>query len=348
MNSTVGSLIDAFYNTPSWPADSRPCVSRKAWADGYRLLNPRHVTFHEGSKGSIDNFLGPGLDYVQRLPSEVDDIGLQYPAHSLNLTHQAILSEGDVTRDFDQNFEPFRLAFSGGPFLWPRSLCGPTGPTNTSVTVDYQLTWPGQNPLLERAAMIGELKQPFVIIPSEWTPSQRGWVDNPGDMTKRLQREMRGYAHRYKCPQVFVFDSVHLVILQFRAASKDQIQDQDCHVDICIIPREKLFQEQCTIQYALYRLAWRGWMRLSATSATQEGSKRKTVTVAVDGIPRAYEWWSGKPFWEVAPGRYQFGHPNGWKRQFFRLGTGGYWIWADDNGNYPDGGLVYDTGNCLE
>jgi hypothetical protein len=55
------------------------------------------VTFHEGTNGSIDNFLGPGLnygnDYDQQLPSEVDDIGLQYSAHSLNLTHQAILSE---------------------------------------------------------------------------------------------------------------------------------------------------------------------------------------------------------------------------------------------------------------
>jgi hypothetical protein len=146
--------------------------------------------------GSIDNFLGPGLNYGnnydQQLPSEVDDIGLQYSAHPLNLTHQAILSEGDVTRDFDQNFEPFRLAFSYGPFLWPRSLCGPTGPTNTPVTVDYQFTWPGLNPLLERAAIIGEQKQPYVIIPSEWTPSQGGWADNPGDMTKRLQREMRG------------------------------------------------------------------------------------------------------------------------------------------------------------
>lgn len=59
MSSTVGSLIHAFYDTPSLTLNPQPSVSRKAWADGYRMLHPRHVTFHEGTMGSIDNFLGP-------------------------------------------------------------------------------------------------------------------------------------------------------------------------------------------------------------------------------------------------------------------------------------------------
>ncbi|KAL2015109.1 hypothetical protein VTK56DRAFT_6309 [Thermocarpiscus australiensis] len=345
MSTTVGALLDIFYDRPTADADARPSLSRKSWTDQYHLLDRRHVDIHPPTKEAIDSFLGPGLsygdNYAYQLPSEVDYIGLQNPVHPLNVAHQMIQSEGDGDRDFYQNFEPpFRLAFSGWPFLWPRSLLGPTGPTDTSVTVDYQLTWPGENRLLERATMVGELKQPYVIIPEEWSEKP------PGDITRRLQRQMRGYAHRYKCPQVFVFDSVHLLILQFRAASRDEIKSQECDVDCCIIPREELFPGlQCTIQYALYRLAWRGWMRLSATLAGQN-SARKPLDVAVDGIPRVYEWWSGRPAWRVA-GRYQFGHPNGWKRQFIRDGTDGYFIWVDDNGNYPNGVLVCDTGNCL-
>jgi hypothetical protein len=104
--------------------------------------------------------------------------------------------------------------------------------------------------------------------------------------------------------QVFVSNSVHLLILQFRAPNKDQIQSQECLVDCCIISREQLFPEQCTIQYALYRLAWRGWMRLSAT-LTGQSSTRRPLDVALDGVSRVYEWWSGRPAWAVAPRRYQ-------------------------------------------
>ncbi|KAL2022059.1 hypothetical protein VTK56DRAFT_6103 [Thermocarpiscus australiensis] len=192
MSATVGDLIDTFHDLPAGAADARPSLSRKTWTGNYPLLDQRHVAFHPAAKESIDSFLGPGLhygdNYAHQLPSEVDHVGPQYPAHPLNAAHQAILSEGDVDRDFYQNFEPpFRLAFSGSPFLWPRSLLGPTGPTNTSVTVDYQLTWPGQNRLLERATMVGELKQPYVIIPKEWAGEQAR-----GDITRRPQREMRG------------------------------------------------------------------------------------------------------------------------------------------------------------
>lgn len=88
-------------------------------------------------------------------------------------------------------------------------------------------------------------------------------------------------------------------------------------------------------------------MRLSAT-LTGQNFTRRPLDVALDGVSRVYEWWSGRPAWEVAPRRYQFGHPNGWKRQFIRDGTDGYWIWVDDGGNYPNGVRVYDTGNCLQ
>jgi hypothetical protein len=75
-----------------------------------------------------------------------------------------IQSEANMDQFFYQQIEPaFHPAFSEQPFLLPRSQIGPTGPTNSTITVNYQLTWPGQGPLLKRATMIGELKRPHVI-----------------------------------------------------------------------------------------------------------------------------------------------------------------------------------------
>lgn len=92
----------------------------------------------------------------------------------------------------------------------------------------------------------------------------------PGPKTQRLQREMRGYvpslyfeaislltkkkryAYHYDCPQVFVFDSVSLLILQFKVQHKDEILMHDCAIDCCLIPIEIILQGQSTIQYALY------------------------------------------------------------------------------------------------
>ncbi|KAK4642585.1 hypothetical protein QC761_0086040 [Podospora bellae-mahoneyi] len=337
MTTTVGQLIDIFYSQPAFPepefsTDPQPNLSRKGWTDHFEPITRRSV--YQPTKESIDGFLGPGLDTEHRALSEIDDAGLRNPVHSLNSASESILSEGDVDRDFYQYFEPgFRFAFTGRPFFWPRSLAGPTGPTNTPVTVDYQLTWPMQNNI-ERAAIIGEMKQPFVIKELEWTTGQA-----PSTLTQRLQREMRGYAYHYRCPQVFVFDSVHLLVVQFRARDREDIKSPGCPVDCCVIPRHPKYQDQCTIQYALYRLAWRGWMRLSATLANG-GS----LPVSIGGINRVYEKWSGRPMWEVALGAYEFGQPNGYRRQFIRDQTGGFWVWVDNDRNI----LTYDTGNCLQ
>lgn len=185
--ATVEQLIDIFHATkPAFSEDLRPSLSQKSWTHAFQTINRRVV--YRPTKASIDEFLGPDLDRLYRGPSEVDNVGLQNPAYPLNVAAQPILNEGDVECDFHQHFKPTsRLAFTGQPFMWPRSQAGPTGPTNTNVTVDYQLTWPGPSHLLERAAMIGELKQPAVIIPEEWTTNR-----NPSTTTQRLQREIRG------------------------------------------------------------------------------------------------------------------------------------------------------------
>lgn len=79
-------------------------------------------------------------------------------------------------------------------------------------------------------------------------------------------------------------------------------------------------------------------MRLSATLANG-GS----LPISIGGINRIYEKWLGRPMWEVALSAYEFGQPNGYRHQFIRDQTGGFWVWVDNDGNI----LAYDTGNCL-
>jgi len=204
--------------------------------------------------------------------------------------------------------------------------------------------------------MIGELKKPHVIIKEEWNGDK-----TPGDKTKPLQREMRGYvrsleinatnlltrkeryAYHYNCHQVFVFDGVNLVLLQFKARDKEGIRMPGCAIDCCLIPL-KSAMGQSTIQYALYRLAWRGWMRLSATLMDGGGGIRSSIPVTIGNIPRHYEGWSGKPFWEYQPGQYSFRHPQEWRREFVVDRGNGYWVWVSPDGRSVGGN---DTGFCL-
>ncbi|KAH8691933.1 hypothetical protein BGW36DRAFT_464533, partial [Talaromyces proteolyticus] len=212
-------------------------------------------------------------------PLVVDVIGLETPAHHLNMCPQLAETEGDVMRDFDQNIiVPVELAFSGSsalskpnpnaapihgaPKLWSRSLVGSSESGSSTKTVDYQMMMSHREPSLELPCMIGELKKPQVIKLSQWLFNPEYPADGK---TTRLQQELRGYAYKYQCPQVFLFDTRTLVIVQFRASSVQDIREEDCPVDCCVIPWKRLEPDQCSIPYALYRLASWGYIRLSGT-----------------------------------------------------------------------------------
>ena len=263
------------------------------------------------------------------VPSNADFVGLATPANRLNALPEIITSEGDVTRDFDQNIAPpVALAFSGNfamtspspqsaprpgaPALWSRSLNGPLGSVSSSKIIDYQMTMEHPTRSLEFAAMIGEMKAPRVIKAKEWL------FERPASsVTRRLQQELRAYdnillplfcydllteeryAYEYQCPQVFVFDTKSLVIIQFNASNHRDIAYEDCPIDCCVIPRRMNIENQCTMQYALYRLAWRGWIRLSATleSKTLRTGElvRARKSLSLHGYERKYVYWSGEP-----------------------------------------------------
>lgn len=202
MSTTVDGLLREFYPEPEFPAYLEPTTTRKPWTAEFEVFNyaDNSVKIHHPTAESINRCLGSVLDlgsdpdHPRRQPSGVDYVGLQAPVHPLNVAeYQKIETEGDVQQDFNQHIEPaFKFAFCGRPsmpLMWSKSQCRRTGPTARTEFVDYQLTWPGRgDPMLERAAMIGEFKKPSTIQDLEW----RG-IDRRSAVTESLQKEMRGY-----------------------------------------------------------------------------------------------------------------------------------------------------------
>lgn len=134
-----------------------------------------------------------------------------------------------------------------------------------------------------------------------------------------------------------------LVIVQFRALSLDDIAAEDCPIDCCVIPRgiDPQMRGQCTMQYALYRLSWRGWVRLCATLGSKERRPEEFVRVRtslppLSGLTRKYEYFSGSPIWVDNRGREHRTHPSGcWRDLVFKHRSRhngaqeaqGFWVW---------------------
>lgn len=157
------------------------------------------------------------------------------------------------------------------------------------------------------------------------------------------------YAAEYRCPQVFLFDSNTLVIAQFKARNPDEIESGDCPIDCCVIPREDdgTVADLVTMQYALYRLAWRGWIRLCASLEVRQNSSgdlvRTKIHLSFDGYTRKYKYYSGRPFWVDEYGRpHGHQHPNGFYREFVHTNNRGkiegFWRWTSGH---------FDTLNCF-
>lgn len=123
----------------------------------------------------------------------------------------------------------------------------------------------------------------------------------------RLSQELRGYCHKYQCPQVFCFDGNVLLLLQFRATTLEEIKDKDCEVDCWVLPREG---SNCTLRYALYRLLLQGWKRCQVLAAMGDAADG----LVVGGLRPDYrEFFNGRPIWKVEGQNYA-NHPGGYER----------------------------------
>lgn len=75
------------------------------------------------------------------------------------------------------------------------------------------------------------------------------------------------YAYKYNYPQTFCFDGAYLLMLQFRADTREAIKFIRCEVDCWVIPREN--PGGCTFKTALYRLMVQGLRRCQGRWALQ-------------------------------------------------------------------------------
>ncbi|KAF7877685.1 hypothetical protein EAF04_001356 [Stromatinia cepivora] len=283
------TILQCLTNCPNvyYTYVSNASVSRKASAMQYHLLNRRF--YASGSEvlsedRTIDstryNRFSPAL--LSAVPSEVHN-------------------EGDVRRVFAYITSWIEKAFGVVPKVWHRWETSPPGlNAHTAEKID---TWwgmyIGQH---QRCAAIGELKRPGIISIEQWQNPY------PGADANILGKEIRMYAHQYKCPQTFYFDGNYLLVMRFEADSVDDICEENCVADWFFLGKESL-----DIPYWIDRLIAEGLERLRAELAGR---------VVLDGYERMFRFYDGKPFW-LNGGDVYWDHPGGYTRRFI----GGEWWW---------------------
>ncbi|TQV95309.1 hypothetical protein IF1G_06296 [Cordyceps javanica] len=266
--------------------------TNKEWARQYKPI--RNLVLHsrvdeEGlTEASFDNAFLPLFDD--------DGLRMSQPCVAPNTRSWRFEVEADCEHWFHAEISNIVLsAWATYPPVLQSSHNKPLSetaiPENVDSTYSVRL---GNN---KHAIAIGEMKRNLIHAQS-W---QAGWLV-PGAQ-QMLSQELRGYAHKYKCPQVYCFDGKTLLLLQFRAVKFEAIEDENCPVDCWVLQANK---SRCTLRYALYRLLAQGWRR---------------------------EFYSGRPIWSLnEANRYQTEHPYGYQRSVDQATGALKWTHAQ----YPD------------
>ncbi|SPQ21176.1 a505a8da-e047-4946-99ab-bbf81f681c51 [Thermothielavioides terrestris] len=145
--------------------------------------------------------------------------------------------------------------------------------------------------LQKRPLVIGEWKR-NIIRSKAWLAGNIGTAGTQVNLSRELLK--------YSCPHVFCFDGQYLLLLQFRAATKEDLKRQDCEVDCWVIPRINT-AEGCTLRYAFYRFLAQGFRRCQGLSGGR---------TPVNGFaPHSREWFSGIPIFQDEHGVLTYTHP---------------------------------------
>jgi len=154
---------------------------------------------------------------------------------------------------------------------------------------------------------IGEMKRNLI--------NGKDWQTNSlRDAQQKLARELRGYADKYQCPQVFCWDGQFLLVLQFRARKPEHIRNADCPIDCWVIPVEG---STCTLRYAFYRLMVQGLRRCQAIVAAKP--------LSVGSLKEhGREFFTGRPIWKVN-GQSSTNHPENYVRAVDGTTGGLFW-----------------------
>ncbi|KAL2186572.1 hypothetical protein L209DRAFT_731432 [Thermothelomyces heterothallicus CBS 203.75] len=281
---------------------------KKLWAQNYTPIGNLFVHTTENDDGIVnanfDSAFLPLDDDEERRTTE--------PAYPPNKRFWRLETEADVEHWWHTEVSDVVLA------AWARypgivQTCHTTPLNDVKIPENVDATYAMYIGNQRKPVVIGEMKRNF-INRDEWENASLG------NAQQKLARELRGYADKYECPQIFCWDGKILLMLQFRATNPWDIRNADCAIDCWIIPHES---SSCTLRYALYRLLVQGFRRCQAATASrpiQVGSFTE----------HGREFFTGRPIWNVG-GRLTTEHPEGYVRRVD--GATGALYWSNGMGN---------------
>ncbi|KAM3498869.1 hypothetical protein MY11210_009650 [Beauveria gryllotalpidicola] len=166
--------------------------------------------------------------------------------------------------------------------------------------------------------VIGEFKR-SLLNPIEW---QRGKIISSSQSA--LSRELRGYAVKYECPQVFCFDGYALLMLQFQAKKPEAIASEDCKIDCWIFPRDNT--GGVPLRYAFYRLLVQGLRRC-------QGQLSPSIVTLNGQHSEFRNFYNREPVWKIGGALHT--HPWGMYRAVDPRDGSMYWMF---NGQEDESG----------
>ncbi|QDS77975.1 hypothetical protein FKW77_001927 [Venturia effusa] len=285
-------------------------LSLKAWTAPYpQILGQNNLTVHPPTNAGLLAMFG--------VEDDLDQLRLSTYAYPLNSYVDVLSTEGDSVASFHRQITTaVRLAFTNYPFIIERSESGPPGHAPFAETVDHYFSFTHVNRECLLAA--GELKNRGIIRRARWYGVQAA-----AGTEARLGKELRGYATKYRTPQMYCYDGSNLLIVQFRAQTEADIQDEACPIDCMVIPRSSEVDDHCSMRMALYRLVSQGIRRCLALYAPQ---------LAIGACRREWEYFSGCPYWRSNVGRTADLVVGGvsYQREFDQQNRA--WKWTPNNG----------------
>lgn len=239
-------------------------------------------------------------------------------------------TEADISSWFHHEVSNIVLAaWADQPRVIQQAEINPLSMETVRETVDFMYSMKTQEG--DRIPVIsGEMKRNLI--------DARRWMGGrlPQGPQSLLSQELRGYAYKYSCPQVFCFDGQTLLLLQFCATTREMIASPQCEVDCWVVPSEN--RGGCTLRYALYRFLVQGLRRC-------QGNHFANPELRINGETPMYRYFfSGEPTWSVDGGTSQLTKsPSACYRAFdLRYGV---WVWLRGGQTLVDsnGSVVFDT-----
>lgn len=304
--------------SPTNPVDDagNHTPSNKEWA---KRNYPEIDNFNVWTRRRPDGISEANLDRGAVWPEDQDDL-VRYnePAFPPNERRWYFETEADCQLWFTTEISNVVLAaFNRYPNILQtaegKSLTEATLPE--TVDLSYTVKFNG----IEYPVVIGEMKRATLHPVKEWYD---GVLDRKS--SKQLSQELRGYAHKYQCPQIFCFDGLNMLLLQFRADGPEEVASADCTVDAWIIPREN---STSTMRQALYYFLCQGLRRCQARASPGLQS------ISVGGLqPQSRQFYNGRLLWQGQEGQLVPDHPNGWVREIRQNDGALIWTRTDAQG----------------